>query len=130
MRCFYHQDAEAIGLCKLCSRGLCPACATETDDSLACKDRHEARVEQITMLVKRNAEVNGRSGVFQIAMLIIYGIGALAFTAFAVSLIAQGGGDIIMGLASLIPAGIFGVCAAANLRWLLVRRSPDKPPAV
>ncbi|MDP1737434.1 MAG: hypothetical protein Q8L23_08335 [Caulobacter sp.] len=128
MRCFYHQDAEAIGLCKLCSRGLCPACATETDDSLACKNRHEAQVEQITMLIKRNAEVNGRSGAFQAAMLLVYGAGALAFTAFSIRAFMQGGEEIGTGFISLLPAGVLGICAAANLKWLLVRRTPAKPP--
>lgn len=44
MKCFYHPETEAVGLCKNCQRGLCPQCLTEYKHGLACKGRCEAVV--------------------------------------------------------------------------------------
>jgi len=45
MRCFNHQDHEAVGCCKACGKGLCPDCAADLGHALACRGSHEAMVE-------------------------------------------------------------------------------------
>jgi hypothetical protein len=45
VKCFYHNNADAVGSCRSCSRGLCAACAVEFDKGLACPDRCEDDVE-------------------------------------------------------------------------------------
>ena len=35
MKCFYHQEKDAVGICKNCNRGLCNECLTEYDKGLA-----------------------------------------------------------------------------------------------
>jgi hypothetical protein len=70
--CFYHPTAGAVGICKHCNRGLCPACAADVDgDGLACRNRHEAQVQMTNRLVSnvpRNATRQGTvmlgTGVF------------------------------------------------------------------
>jgi hypothetical protein len=54
MRCFYHQDKEAIGSCKSCGKGLCPECAVDMVRGLACRGRCENDVLAIIDLVDRN----------------------------------------------------------------------------
>jgi hypothetical protein len=79
LKCFYHPSADAVGLCKHCQRGLCPACGAERDGGLACKDRHEAEVDQVTALIRRNIQVGVKArplslvtfGVFVIALLFL-----------------------------------------------------------
>jgi len=79
MKCFYHPNADAIGLCKHCQRGLCPACGAERDGGLACRDRHETDVDQVTALIRRNIQVGVKArpltlvtfGVFVIALLVL-----------------------------------------------------------
>ena len=79
MKCFYHPSADAVGLCKHCQRGLCPVCGAERDGGLACKDRHETEVDQITALIRRNVQVGVKArpltlvsfGVFLVAMLML-----------------------------------------------------------
>jgi len=39
MHCYLHPEKEAVGLCKVCSRGLCEDCAIEIGDFLYC-DKH------------------------------------------------------------------------------------------
>ena len=41
MKCFYHQDRDAVGVCKSCERGVCSECAVDLGKGLACKDRCE-----------------------------------------------------------------------------------------
>jgi hypothetical protein len=79
MKCFYHPDAHALGLCKHCQRGLCAACASERDGGLACRDRHESQVDQVSALIRRNVQVGVKSrplslisfAIFVIALLVL-----------------------------------------------------------
>jgi hypothetical protein len=79
LKCFYHPNFDAVGLCKHCQRGLCPACASERDGGLACRDRHEREVEQVTALIQRNVQVGVKArplslvsfGVFVVAVLVL-----------------------------------------------------------
>ena len=79
MKCFYHPSADAVGLCKHCQRGLCAACGAERDGGLACKDRHETEVDQVTALVRRNVQVGVKAqplsfvafGVFVVGVLVL-----------------------------------------------------------
>jgi drug/metabolite transporter (DMT)-like permease len=79
MKCFYHPEADAVGTCKHCSRGLCRACAAERDGGLACSGRHEAEVDAVSALIRRNVQVGVKSrplslvafGVFVTALIIL-----------------------------------------------------------
>lgn len=57
MQCFNHSQHPAVGLCKCCSRGLCSACASDLGHGLACRDRHEAQVEAMNMVIEKNARI-------------------------------------------------------------------------
>jgi hypothetical protein len=58
---------------------LCPACGAERDGGLACRDRHEKEVDQVTALVRRNVQVGVKAqplslvafGVFVVALLVL-----------------------------------------------------------
>ncbi len=54
MKCFNHHDADAIGQCKHCSKGLCTECVTDLGNGLACKDVHEEEVELLNSLIENN----------------------------------------------------------------------------
>lgn len=41
MNCFNHPHTSAIGICRVCCRGMCSACAVDLRHSLACKGSHE-----------------------------------------------------------------------------------------
>ncbi len=57
MHCFNHPDKPAIGICKSCSKGLCPDCATDLDYGLACKNKHEESVKNINLIISKNARI-------------------------------------------------------------------------
>ncbi len=85
MNCYYHPDKPAIGLCKHCQRGLCSECATFVDDVLACKNRHEAQVHELTLLAQKNILQSKRVGSDYVRNTIFYGSVGVLFTAFGAS---------------------------------------------
>lgn len=54
MKCFYHQELDAIGICKKCQKGLCSECATDLEHGIACKGKHEKEAGEIEALISRN----------------------------------------------------------------------------
>ena len=58
MRCFYHQDKEAVGSCKSCGKGLCPDCAADVGKGLACRGQCEEDVRAVVALVDRNIKLS------------------------------------------------------------------------
>ena len=39
VKCYYHNDVEAVVVCNECSRALCADCATIEDDRAVCKNK-------------------------------------------------------------------------------------------
>ena len=58
MKCFYHQDRDAIGTCKSCQKGLCPECAVDLSQGLACKSRCEDDVNSLIRLIQNNIKLS------------------------------------------------------------------------
>lgn len=56
MKCFYHQDRDAVGICKSCGRGLCPECAVDLKTGLACKGRCEDEARALIGLIQTNIQ--------------------------------------------------------------------------
>jgi hypothetical protein len=68
MNCFYHHDRPAVGICKNCQRGLCPDCAAEVRDGLACGGRCEGKVELLSRLVARSRQALSKAAVSYLAL--------------------------------------------------------------
>jgi hypothetical protein len=58
MRCFYHQDKEAVGTCKACGKGVCVECAVDLGKGLACRGLCEESARAIIQLVDRNVQLS------------------------------------------------------------------------
>lgn len=56
MNCFYHPNASAVGICKACSKGLCPECAADLEFGIACKNKHEQRAEDLEFVISKNTK--------------------------------------------------------------------------
>src|SRR5262245_8963902 len=72
MKCFYHADAEAVGTCKHCHRGVCRACAAERDGGIACLNRCESAVDQVNALIRRNIEVGVKAMPLSLVALLVF----------------------------------------------------------
>lgn len=60
MKCFYHHESSAVGICKNCYRGICEKCVAEVGDSIACLNRCEPKTKAVMALVERNLEISGK----------------------------------------------------------------------
>ena len=38
MQCFVHHEVAAVGICRTCGKGICPACAREIDKGIVCSE--------------------------------------------------------------------------------------------
>lgn len=61
MRCFYHEDREAVGSCKSCGKGLCRECAVDFAKGLACRGPCEADVQALIQLIEHNIQMTATS---------------------------------------------------------------------
>jgi hypothetical protein len=89
MVCFYHQERQAVGLCKNCQRGLCFECAAEVDISLACRDRCELAVRELNAVMQRSVlQISRMSDQFRRYGLVmfIFGVAMLLFSLFTLAI--------------------------------------------
>lgn len=82
MNCYYHPNQTAVGICKHCQRGVCIACATDVEGSLACKDRHEEQVLALDSLTARNLFQAKRVGSVYSRNAIFYFLVGVLFAGF------------------------------------------------
>jgi len=61
MRCYYHHDKEAVGMCRSCSKGLCPDCAVDVGKALACRGHCEEDVRAFLAFVHRSNQFSAQS---------------------------------------------------------------------
>jgi hypothetical protein len=66
VRCFYHQDKDAVGTCKSCGKGICIACAVDLGQGLACRSRCEEASRAIIALISRNIQLSTGSPSAQV----------------------------------------------------------------
>jgi hypothetical protein len=79
VRCFYHRGADAVGMCKSCGRGLCPVCAAEIANGLACRDRCEDEVRALNWIIDRNKTAYKKTSGAYLRVAAFYLIVALVF---------------------------------------------------
>ena len=105
MKCFYHAQADAVGTCKNCYKGVCRECAADLGDGLACKGRCEPAVEACNTMIRRNVRSSERSWI--------------AFALLGLLIIAYGLAEVqrgsAIGVGSLVFGGIFVVLSAMNV---------------
>lgn len=55
MKCFVHQDRDAVGICKNCQKGLCIECAVEVENGISCqgKSQQENAANNLTIIKNR-----------------------------------------------------------------------------
>ena len=85
MRCFYHQDVEAVAACKNCGRGLCAGCAVDVGNGLACPDRCEEEVRALNRVISRNKTAYEKTSGAYWRVALFYGLVGVAFLAGAVA---------------------------------------------
>ena len=108
MLCYVHQDRQAVGICKSCHKGLCPECAVEVTNGLACKGTCENEAKYLSGLIEAN-RASARGNV---------GVNALIYSAMAIILFFLGvmivpESRLLGGL--VLAFGVLFLAGAANL---------------
>ncbi|MBI2834374.1 MAG: hypothetical protein HYX76_08110 [Acidobacteria bacterium] len=84
MRCFYHRERDAVATCKNCGRGVCPDCAVDVGNGLACRDRCEAEVRSLNEIISRNKTAYQKTQSAYARTALFYAVVALACALAAV----------------------------------------------
>ena len=122
--CYYHPDAQAVGTCVNCGRGLCVSCAGEAATKLACKGSCENQLLELDQLRVKSkssfrtaASVNRTAGfAFTVLAFILGFIGA--FLVFAKE-----------GVIGYIAVGVAAVFFLGALFRFSIARKYDYPDA-
>lgn len=59
MNCYQHSPTPAVGICKTCFKAVCPECAVDVGDGLACKNSCEQNVQELNEMLARSAKIYG-----------------------------------------------------------------------
>ena len=62
MKCYNHEDADAVAICKNCNKALCHRCATDVGNGVACAGSCEDEVRALNELILRNRTASQRTG--------------------------------------------------------------------
>ena len=54
MKCFNHEGADAVAICKNCNKALCHACTVDVGNGLSCVGPCEQEVAALNELIRRN----------------------------------------------------------------------------
>jgi hypothetical protein len=109
VNCFYHPSVSAVALCKNCFKGLCPDCAADVGDGLACVGRCEERVRLCNRATQRGvAALSDTNSQYRWAA--IFGVAALLFLGFG-AMTVRSGGLFLLGV------GLFLGALAASMYY-------------
>jgi hypothetical protein len=121
VQCFTHQDQTAVGVCRTCGRGLCPACTAEVEGGLACAGRCEGDVIALArMLAAEQANLAQAQKLTAAGRSSIVGVGWFLIVAGAVlmgwELVTDSGLWFVTAIGAVF--AIFGALAlAGSRRW-------------
>jgi hypothetical protein len=57
MKCFNHPEADAVGTCKHCFKGVCARCAKDSGVGVVCGQACEDEVRSVRAMVERNRKM-------------------------------------------------------------------------
>lgn len=114
MKCFYHNSADAVGICKNCNKGVCVECAFDMTNGLACRNSCESEVTAINQIIDRgkNSHQKTSSGYVSSA-LFLFLMGILFSVAGAIDYSES---SKFAGFS--MPAGVIFFFSAAMMWWM------------
>ena len=105
MKCYKHQQSDAVGLCKSCQKGVCPDCLALVDGSVACKDSCEEDVAAINHMMAHSQRVYKNYNKQWRPSIMINGVGGLLFLAYGLYSFTSSLSWFLIGLGSIMIIG-------------------------
>lgn len=102
MKCFYHPQVDAVGICKNCSKGICVDCTVDVGNGIACKnstDKCGEEVRAVNTVINKNKMLSQRSGS--------------AYSIYAIFL-------VVMGAVFLVFSLYFGESGRSGLQIMMI----------
>ena len=106
MKCYYHNERDAVGVCRACSKGLCPDCVSDLGPAIACRGRHE---EQAKGLIATQSNANRAASIlpgFSIVMGVVFAMWGALSQPFSLYLVLCGVGFAGLGLFISLRGGL------------------------
>jgi hypothetical protein len=116
MKCFQHNETDAIGICRHCHKGVCRQCAAVVDGCLACRYVCELKVEQANRMIAFNAQIISSRPRVQRAWSLVSLLAGAVLVGMGLR-VHDGGGLVVFG----IMLGVFGVFQLLAIRTLSKR---------
>lgn len=120
MKCYYHPDKDAVGICKSCQKGICKDCLVDFGTGIACKGKCEEEVKILNELTKSSKHSYRSTSQTYFRNAIVFIILGLAFTFFGIKdLVNNKTGEpfsflfLIMGVV-LVLSAIFSYISSNN----------------
>ena len=82
MKCFYHPQSDAVGICKNCNKGLCQECAVDVGNGIACKDSCETEVKALNEAIDKGKSSYKKTGGVYVRNAIIFALLGFVFLVF------------------------------------------------
>lgn len=84
MKCFSHQENEAVGICKACSKAVCVSCAIDTGRGISCGDTCSLEIDSQNQIIDKSKRIYsiGEKPPLMPTGLIIYFFFGILFTCF------------------------------------------------
>lgn len=124
MKCFYHNDKDAVGTCKSCNKGLCADCAADPGTGLACKGSCEDKVKAINELMENNMKAYDKSLPRCLKNVMSYGILAFIISGIGLMGLMEKYRDILF--LEIVGLFLFAIAGTNFLWWVSYHRSSKK----
>src|SRR5436305_10275861 len=98
MKCYYHNERDAVGICRACSRGLCPDCISDLGLAIACRGKHEAQAKSLIATQSNASRAASVLPAFSIAMGIVFAMWGVLSQPFSLYLLLCGVGFAAVGV--------------------------------
>ena len=105
MKCFYHNESDALGICKHCQKGVCKECLSLVDNSISCKESCEEDVAALNYMIEKGKKVYKNLGKQWSPAIIVNGVGGLFFIGFGIYNYAKSSSWLLIGLGSIMLVG-------------------------
>jgi hypothetical protein len=102
MNCFYHSDQNAIGFCKVCTKGLCRECASDLEVALACRGKHEEQARRISQAQLRAGVEGSMLPLILVAMGLLFVSWGVLSQPFSLFTTIFGVGLVVLAMAFMI----------------------------
>ena len=111
MNCYTHNENTAFGVCKYCTKAVCPECAIDTNEGLGCSETCVQEIKSYNLMMNKSKDLYGigKEGKKMPITIIMYSLFSVVFFLVGAYNTMNGLGIDIVSLGFGIIFGVVGV---------------------